>query len=762
MSMDSKLKKTIAIIALICMSIQPLNEIGKKEVYAAHGVAKFQQQINVQNGEFSTTNTTYSPTDNALGMISFDPAEYDGETVYFEVLIKCDTCSGGNNQASASLYSDSGSSISTLSTTNGTYTLLRSGSLSLSADNYTVRFRLDASSGTAYIKAARLIIDQAEGSGNGIGSTQTQIEVGHYENTNSTTAQEITSPKYYVYEDSKFSGTKNAYFEATLRTTGSTATETYYFDAYDGGGEEWTTNPGNLTDSSGATYASTNLDGDVELLNGNTSTGTNLGAITKVEVRARAYQDNDTSGSITLRPIFSGGDGNNHGFTPPQTVGDWSSYIDITTDLNAPNNWSWVDIQNLDLDVVWNQNVGSNTGFIAKVEIRVTYEDSNVVAYAELYNKTNSTIVETVSTSSENFQRVRSSPLSTNWDLNNPDQYAVRIYSSNAGNTAYLSNAKIIIDQTESGGIKKLELAHQYLTTDRSQTNTSYTQDSFVNDYQPENFDTPHTRKTYFDVTLKTTGGTGFASLYNVSGAEAIDAPINSEVTTTSTSYEQKKSNNLGDNTDWPMSTKSLDTIIKASSTFTTTISSSRLLIEIANIDPSFVFSISGVANAQVHNGITTSVTSTSTTLPFGSITPGSPAYAAHEISVDTNDANVSYSVSVGLTALMQGLYPGNNIDPFSGSGATWNNPQNWIEPTGVIKNSNTGWLGANTTDTTISGWSDGNNKFGPISTSDVTVMQSENGSDKTEYVSFAIEANAAQPADMYSSTLIYSVFPTF
>jgi hypothetical protein len=639
---------------------------------------------------------------------------------------------------------------------------VRSGSLSLSADDFTIRFKLDATSGTAYVKVARLVINQAEVGNGGIPNTQTHVEVGHSESTTATGATELTSPKYYVYDDSKFSGTKNAYFEATLKTSNSSTTDTYYFDSYDTGGEEWLTSPADMADVSAATYATSNLDGDVEHLTSNTSGGADIGTITKVEIRARTYQDNDLSGSITLRPIFNGADGNDHGFTPPVATGDWSAYIDITTDTNAPSTWSWTDVVNLDADVVWNQNVGSNTGFVAKVEIRVTYEDENVLSYAELYNKTNSTVVATVSTSSENYQRVRSGALSTNWDTSNADQYVVRIYTSNGANTAYLSNAKIIIDQAETGGVNKLELAHQYMTTSRIQTYASYVQDTFINEYQPTSFMTPHRRKVYFDVTMKTSGGVGYASLYNVSDTDTIDSGTSSEVTTTGTSFEQRISGNLGDNADWPQATKTLDSIMKATNTYTVTLSSSRLLIEIANVDPSLTFSINGVSSGQAHNGVTTTITSTATEIPFGSITPGTPAYGAHELTIDTNEANQSYVVTVKLDAQLQGLYPGNHFDGFVGSGATWSSPQNWIEPTGTIKNANTGWFGANTTDTSVSGWASSTSKFGPIDANEVVIMQSTNGSDKTEYISYAIEANSAQPADKYSGTLMYSVTPVF
>jgi hypothetical protein len=48
-----------------------------------------------------------------------------------------------------------------------------------------------------------------------------------------------------------------------------------------------------------------------------------------------------------------------------------------------------------------------------------------------------------------------------------------------------------------------------------------------------------------------------------------------------------------------------------------------------ARVDATFTFVVDGVANV-THNGVTTSVSSAYNTLPFGSLTAGTPKYAAH------------------------------------------------------------------------------------------------------------------------------------
>lgn len=726
----------------------------------ALSLSNLEQQINISNGEFSTSSTSDSPTDNSLGLIHFDSSDYTGDTVYFEAVIKCDSCSGGNNRVTADLYNDAGSSQGSVYTSNDTYTRVRSSSLSLSADDYTVRFKRDATSGTAYIKAARLIIDQSNAS---LTDTQAQIELGNYENTTSTGAVSLSAPKYYLYNSSKYTGTINAYFEATIKTADNSTSNLYEFNNYDSEGEEWATTPENMADGSAANYAATASDSDVELLTANQCDGSELGAITRVDIQAYAYQSNDTTGSVILRPVFGGSsDGDDHEFNP-ETSDGWSSLIDITDDDNAPSSWSWSDVQNLDIDVVWNDNESGNTGYVAIVRIQVTYEDSNITANAQLYNVSDSTAVTngSVSTSSNSYQRIRSaSALTTNFD--SLDQYEARIYTSNGSNTAYLSNAKLIIDQTEADGLDRTETTQHYITTTRTQTNTIYTQESFLNQFNPTNFSGTNNLEVYFEATMKTSGVTGYAKLYDVTNTEQIDDSTTSELTTTSVSLERTRSSNLAGNTDWPTGLANLDTIIKASEGETTTLTNSWLIIQAGAIDPQLTFTISGVAANETNNGVTSSVTTTITTIPFGNITVNQPKYATHELAVNINEAGTSYTVDTKLVNPLQGQYPANNIDPFVGDSATWASPQTWSSPTGTSANNNTGWIGANTSDTDVAGWSNGSGLFGPLGSSSIEVMRSNTGADETIYVSYAIEASPHQPADSYAGTLIYNILPVY
>jgi len=101
----------------------------------------------------------------------------------------------------------------------------------------------------------------------------------------------------------------------------------------------------------------------------------------------------------------------------------------------------------------------------------------------------------------------------------------------------------------------------------------------------------------------------------------------------------------------------------------------------------------------------------------------------------------------------------------FTVDGGGWGTPQPWESPVSTTPNALTGWLGANTTDTDVPGWSLApEEKFGPVELSNNVVMQgagSDAGTTRV-YVTYAIEVNVRQPADTYTGRLIYSALPTY
>lgn len=180
-----------------------------------------------------------------------------------------------------------------------------------------------------------------------------------------------------------------------------------------------------------------------------------------------------------------------------------------------------------------------------------------------------------------------------------------------------------------------------------------------------------------------------------------------------------------------------------------------------ARVDPTFTFVVEGVNTNATNNGVTTSVSSSFSALPFGNLTAGTPKYAAHKLTVTTNTVS-GYTISIKMVVPMTGVYTSNNIDPYIS-----NTHAAWVEPTGDVPNTDTGWIGYNTDDNDVTNWEDAVDvgQFGGVtSDAEKMVMKSTTSDDGSvsNYVSYAIEANVYQPADTYTGTLYYNALPTY
>jgi hypothetical protein len=160
----------------------------------------------------------------------------------------------------------------------------------------------------------------------------------------------------------------------------------YYFNGY--GAEQWTNYP-NMTDGLTSSHAWTSGDGNTQLNNSNTCPGTDLGTIHKVELRVHGGAESGAEDDdIILRPVFGGSaDGDDHqvDMAAYTTEGkQWSAWVDITNDTNAPSSWTWTDVQNLDVDVVHKQVNTLENMLASKVDIRVSYGGANLVAWVKV------------------------------------------------------------------------------------------------------------------------------------------------------------------------------------------------------------------------------------------------------------------------------------------------------------------------------------------------------------------------------------------
>lgn len=175
--------------------------------------------------------------------------------------------------------------------------------------------------------------------------------------------------------------------------------------------------------------------------------------------------------------------------------------------------------------------------------------------------------------------------------------------------------------------------------------------------------------------------------------------------------------------------------------------------------DPNLTFEVKAVASGQQHSLITSTLGSTTTTLPFSTIPEGSVQYITQEIDITTN-APHGFKVYADLTQAVGGNYGASLISPFGAVNATWTTPQNWSSPNGSAPNHDTGWLGANITDTNQPGWSSPDQLFGPLSTTPKIVASSSSAarSGVSFFITYALEVNTIQPADSYLSNIVYNV----
>jgi hypothetical protein len=227
--------------------------------------------------------------------------------------------------------------------------------------------------------------------------------------------------------------------------------------------------------------------------------------------------------------------------------------------------------KNLDTRI---KNSGSDTTSVSSSWIIVQISDlGDPPVYAALYEN-DSSCTNMVSGSevqvklSEGWTRKRtSSPIS----LNNNTEYMV-CTKVTPGTSLSISNAKIIHEQSAPSGISKVETLQSMINMPSYDSDTTYTSQDFLNTYNPSNFSGDN--ELFFEATIKTSAGGGSAQLYSTTESSAI---ANTELSTSSTSYERKRSVNIATELS---SENTLDTQIKNSGSDTTTVSNSWLVIQ--------------------------------------------------------------------------------------------------------------------------------------------------------------------------------------
>lgn len=533
-----------------------------------------EQQINIMDQVYTTSSSSDDPGDNSLGEVYYDGAKYTSPTVYFEAVMKL--LVGGSTNVSATLYySDNGTAVSssTVTTTNtSAYQRVRSGALTLAnTTNYTVRIKCgSANTGCGSVDAARLIVLQS--AAGGIQSTETQIEVGNNETTMAVSNTTLTDPKLYTYNDSKFSPSPTAYFEATMKSSNS-----------------------NDTGSAGPTYSTAAGDAVNDTTNGTVAWNRANRVIAKDGVTANvtmtstaiSYYIRSTNFSFSVTPTAVI-DGITANITRRASVNgnstdyyrDYKVYLvtggvirDSLTNYANTTNWTNANVSAIyggaadtwgvsgltGADVNGTNNFGivisvnklgaGTTSEIARIDsisLTINYHIvTTKTVYAELYNANTAAplAASTISLTSTSWTRVRSGAISAdaNWNKTTPNQYYVRISTSNASATGYISNAKLVFDQSDPGGVLKLQTAQQYVNTLTTSATGAYVSQQYPNSFNSSNFQGVSFTQSY-EATMKSLSGTAYTQLYNTLNSSAV---AGSEITTTNSAYTQVTSGSL-------------------------------------------------------------------------------------------------------------------------------------------------------------------------------------------------------------------------
>jgi hypothetical protein len=187
-----------------------------------------------------------------------------------------------------------------------------------------------------------------------------------------------------------------------------------------------------------------------------------------------------------------------------------------------------------------------------------------------------------------------------------------------------------------------------------------------------------------------------------------------------------------------------------------------------ATVDPTLTFSVAGVASTGTVNGATTNVTTTATTVPFGTLTSGNPAIGAQDLTVTTN-ATSGYTITASTAATISGNPPlvaannTDNIDTFSGTNAS---PTAWSAPAGSTADTNTGYFGYTTESTSLctgtAGRFSSDKWAGPTTTGEEVECNATGASSQTTRIGYQAEIDDLQPAGDYTGTVILIATPTY
>ncbi len=212
----TRCKQFLASLTIIAVLLPSL-AVFPQTAHAA--TSAIRQEINI------TTHYLYAPNNNyatSSEIVQFDPADYNGETIYFEVVASTSDATAATIKL---LNATSSATVATITISNGnTYTRYRT-SFTVPGMATEYKILLGNENTIKGVVNARLVVLQSASS---ITLTETQIEIGSYETYSSTATSTFTAPKYWYYDASKWDGSPTFYAEATYNMVVGVASSTSY------------------------------------------------------------------------------------------------------------------------------------------------------------------------------------------------------------------------------------------------------------------------------------------------------------------------------------------------------------------------------------------------------------------------------------------------------------------------------------------------------------------------------------------------------
>ena len=190
-----------------------------------------------------------------------------------------------------------------------------------------------------------------------------------------------------------------------------------------------------------------------------------------------------------------------------------------------------------------------------------------------------------------------------------------------------------------------------------------------------------------------------------------------------------------------------------------------------ANIDTTLTFTVSGVASGATVNTspTTTTATTLSDTLPFGTLAANVSKTLAQNLSVTTNASN-GFVVTVEQSQQLQSS-TGADIDGFVNGSWTTTTPTTWTAPTNLIANENTWGHWGLTSEDFVTGRASefSANTWVAASTTPIIIMGHTGPSDGTTVgqgltrIGYQTQISTLQEAgDDYNTSLTYIATATF